>query len=600
MAEVIQDQGLGEASLDVLAYDPVLYSSPEHHEATQRSLLLLELLRDLLPHGLPEGLALLARDVSVTVQENVLSLKVRQAARDLMDELPQASSLVPPLPLTPWDLRAATARLGAFAAQCGVPLPGALAAGEDLHVPPDAGALLPRELPLDCLYPPLDVSPYRSWLAEAAGEAEQGAVLCVWWVAARAVGENLKVGALLELGGRLLSVAEDERREAGVDRTRCRELRGAFENMRRELENLPVPSLQRPCVIPRGARESLLGVARTALLDCSQAVQGYITVDQRTIDSVLWSLFDHLDMVVERGEAGADDPGLRLLVTFNALHALAHSPRAPGMRLPLTVEVAAQLSGVDPFWEWKRSQGSAGNAQALAEAFLLVGQTLYLAHLLESPEYGATCQRLMGQAAGHLFAVCRRLGIQLPCGQQLRELFGADDPQWGRASALTVEQLVALERQSAALMRLTITRPEAGAGAEVLDVPQVEDEPEVVPSLWPAHVLDARALLAGRGLTLLGGVPCPAHKAALEAALGVEVDWIGADEYQHGLHAASRVRTETGVVVLAVRWMGHAHNGLRDVAREKGVPCVMHPGGLSPSSIAYQIVQQVGRQLGAA
>ena len=599
MVEVTQDQGPGKTSLDVLAYDPVLYSSPEHHEATQRSLLLLELIRDLLPHGLPEGLALLARDVSVTVQENVLSLALRQAARDLMGELPQASSLVPPLPLTPWDLRAATARLGAFAAQCDVPLPGALAPGEALHVPPDAGALLPRELPLDCLYPPLEVGPYRSWLAEAAGEAEQGAVLCLWWVAARGVGENLKVGALLNLGGQLLAVAEDERREAGLDRARCRELRGAVETMRRELENLPVPSVQRPCVVPRGRREALLGIARTALLDCSQAVQGYVTVDQRTIDSVLWQLFDHLDTLVQRGEAEADDPGLQLLVTFNALHALARSPRAPGMRLPVTVEVAAQLSGLDPLWAWKRTQGSAGDAEALAEAFLLVGQLLYLAHLLESAEHGQACRRMMGQAAGHLFAVCRRLGVQLPCGQELQELFGADDSQWGRASALPLDALMALEGQMAALMRLPLTRPETEPEV-VAEGSQVEEERPAVTSLWPAHVLEARALLRGRGLTLLGGLPTASHKAALEDALGVDVDWIGADEYQHGLHAASRVRAETGVVVLAVRWMGHAHNGLREIAREKGVPCVMHPGGLSPSSIAYQIVQQVGRQLGAA
>lgn len=597
MAEATHVDTLGGAEL--LAYDPVMYGSPEQHRATQRSVL-LDLIRDLLPHGLPEDLAMLARDVSATVQENVLSLGIRQEARHLLARLPQGPPSAPPLPLTPCDLRAATARLGAFAAQCGVPLPGALAAGEDLHVPPDAGALLPRELPLDCLYPPLDLGPYRTWLAEAQGEAEQGAVLCLWWVAARGVGENLKVGALLNLGGQLLAVAQDERREAGLDRTRCRELRGAYENMRRELENLPVPSLQRPCVVPRGLRAPLLGVVRTALLDCSQAVQGYVTVDQRTIDSVLWQLFDHLDTVVQRGEVQADDPGLQLLVTFNALHALARSPRAPGMRLPVTVEAAAQLSGLDPFWEWKRTQGSAEDVEALAEAFLLVGQMLYLSHLLVSAEYGQVCRRLMGQAAGHLFAVCRRLGIQLPCGQELRDLFGADDPQWGRASALSIEQLLALQERSATLMRLPVTAPETAGAEDVVENPQEEEGPCAVPFQWPAHVLKARALLGGRGLTLLGGVPSAPHKASLEAALEVEVDWIGADEYQHGLHAASRVRTETGVVVLAVRWMGHAHNGLRDVAREKGVPCVMHPGGLSPSSIAYQIVQQVGRQLGAA
>ena len=55
---------------------------------------------------------------------------------------------------------------------------------------------------------------------------------------------------------------------------------------------------------------------------------------------------------------------------------------------------------------------------------------------------------------------------------------------------------------------------------------------------------------------------------------------------------------ETAVVILAIRWMAHAHNTLRDVARARGVPYVMHPGGLSPSSVAWQIGQQVSQQLG--
>lgn len=114
------------------------------------------------------------------------------------------------------------------------------------------------------------------------------------------------------------------------------------------------------------------------------------------------------------------------------------------------------------------------------------------------------------------------------------------------------------------------------------------------------HVQEARALLEGRSLTLIGGVPDPAHHQALVDSLGLaHLDWISAAEYDHGTHAHSRVTDQTAVVILAIRWMGHAHNTLRDVAKAKGVPYVMHPGGLNPSSVAWQILHQVSAQLTA-
>jgi len=75
------------------------------------------------------------------------------------------------------------------------------------------------------------------------------------------------------------------------------------------------------------------------------------------------------------------------------------------------------------------------------------------------------------------------------------------------------------------------------------------------------------------------------------------LDWIPVDAYAHGTHASSHIRPETALVIIAIRWIGHAHSTLRDTARQQGVPCVMHPGGLNPSSIAWQVTQQVSRQL---
>lgn len=115
----------------------------------------------------------------------------------------------------------------------------------------------------------------------------------------------------------------------------------------------------------------------------------------------------------------------------------------------------------------------------------------------------------------------------------------------------------------------------------------------------PPHLQDARAILQGRRLVLIGGVPDAAHHRAIMTSLGLaDLDWIAADEYAHGTHAHARLTDQTALVVIAIRWMGHAHSTLREVARAKGIPYVMHPGGLNPNSLAWQILQQTSRQLG--
>ncbi|KQR10912.1 hypothetical protein ASF71_20705 [Deinococcus sp. Leaf326] len=115
----------------------------------------------------------------------------------------------------------------------------------------------------------------------------------------------------------------------------------------------------------------------------------------------------------------------------------------------------------------------------------------------------------------------------------------------------------------------------------------------------PPHVQEVRGILQGRHIVLIGGVPDAAHRQAIMTSLGLaELDWIAADEYAHGTHAHARLTEQTALVVIAIRWMGHAHSALREVARAKGIPYVMHPGGLNPNSLAWQILQQTSRQLG--
>ncbi|GGR31783.1 hypothetical protein GCM10008957_48010 [Deinococcus ruber] len=118
------------------------------------------------------------------------------------------------------------------------------------------------------------------------------------------------------------------------------------------------------------------------------------------------------------------------------------------------------------------------------------------------------------------------------------------------------------------------------------------------PVLDTSDVHVARTLLHGAHVTLLGGHPTHGQRTALMDAFQLAtLDWIGVDEYTHGLHADSRIHPETALVILAVRWMAHAHHGLRDVAKRRAVPVMMHPGGLNPRSVAYQVVRQASEQL---
>lgn len=50
-------------------------------------------------------------------------------------------------------------------------------------------------------------------------------------------------------------------------------------------------------------------------------------------------------------------------------------------------------------------------------------------------------------------------------------------------------------------------------------------------------------------------------------------------------------------MIFALRWGEHAHGSLQEVARECGVPYLLHPAGLNPSQIAWQVVQQVSGAL---
>ncbi|WP_234009243.1 hypothetical protein [Deinococcus sp. NW-56] len=148
-----------------------------------------------------------------------------------------------------------------------------------------------------------------------------------------------------------------------------------------------------------------------------------------------------------------------------------------------------------------------------------------------------------------------------------------------------------------------LSRPQADAPggedhAHEAPRPVPLDPPPCAPD--PAHVQQARTLLQGRRVLLIGGQPDPVREAALTDALGLAgLDWVATDAYHNGLAAGVRIRPDTALVILAVRWIPHAHNLIRQEARSRGVPFVMLPGGLSVSNVAWHVTGQVSRQLSA-
>lgn len=112
-------------------------------------------------------------------------------------------------------------------------------------------------------------------------------------------------------------------------------------------------------------------------------------------------------------------------------------------------------------------------------------------------------------------------------------------------------------------------------------------------------VLKVRQALQGKTISMIGGIPYAKHWKALEEAFGVTLDWIDKDRYPHAEWASAHVQNgHTALVLIAIRWMGHAHSEIMEVARRENIPFVKLPGGLNPEQVAYHIIQQASIRLG--
>lgn len=448
-------------------------------------------------------------------------------------------------------------------------------------------------------------------LAQSALEGERNAALLLT-VNGRDRLENAPLIGVLDLTLVLLLTLERHHRACGTDDAVTSRLRHWHAELHAQLGQ---PDLPRARQFRRRPHTDLPGCTRDArrrLRALRAARQGPLSPGEALSRQTLWASLDHLDARLTQGLDPQADPDLNAHLILTTLLALTSVARAPGMSLPVLVETAVRIADLDPRWAWQATQPPEPGDGLLRHELDLSVQALTVASHLTGTPLDSRARTALRLAAGHLLATVRRAGLRLP-GQVFLETYLQP---FGPLQALPLspvrqQQLradLAELRRDAAAMQAPEPHPSPDREAEVA-AHAPESEPDVPPApaqdpapdlTEPPHVQAARALLRGRRVVLLGGVLSPSHRAALTRSLHLrELDWIGSDAYAHGTHARAHVTPDTALVILAVRWMAHAHNTLRDVAQDLQVPYVMHPGGLSPSSAAWQIMHQASRQLGA-
>jgi hypothetical protein len=115
----------------------------------------------------------------------------------------------------------------------------------------------------------------------------------------------------------------------------------------------------------------------------------------------------------------------------------------------------------------------------------------------------------------------------------------------------------------------------------------------------PEELRQARELLRGRSLVMIGGERRASAADALEHALGLrELIWIETREHQtHAVFEPVVARDDVVVVILAIRWSSHGFGEVKAFCDKYGKPLVRLPAGYSPNQVAYHLIRQVGDRL---
>lgn len=118
----------------------------------------------------------------------------------------------------------------------------------------------------------------------------------------------------------------------------------------------------------------------------------------------------------------------------------------------------------------------------------------------------------------------------------------------------------------------------------------------------PTPVERVAALLRGRTILVIGGIPRPEHQANLREAFDLaEVLWPTTQEANPRIDPLAPLiaRPEVALALLLIRFIRHnTHDGVTRLCRQYGKPLVKVPGGYNAEQIAPLVLEQRGDELG--
>jgi len=113
-------------------------------------------------------------------------------------------------------------------------------------------------------------------------------------------------------------------------------------------------------------------------------------------------------------------------------------------------------------------------------------------------------------------------------------------------------------------------------------------------------VLRVREALRGKCVVIVGGDERPEHRGAIERAFELsELRWVATRPHEsHSNIVPAIIRPDVDLVLLLIRWASHSYGDLRDQCASCDKPFIRLPAGYSPSTIAHEFMQQVGKRFG--
>lgn len=167
------------------------------------------------------------------------------------------------------------------------------------------------------------------------------------------------------------------------------------------------------------------------------------------------------------------------------------------------------------------------------------------------------------------------------------------------AVAAALEELADAEAEPPA----SCPRAAGALGEARTMVAQTETDEHPGVRQWSGRVAQARALLEGRGLVVIGGERRIDAIDRLTDAFGLDgVEWVELTE--HGTGASMRApiqRAGTALVLVLVKLTGHLHaEEARRHAKAAGKPLVLLKAGYNPERVAIAVLSQASGQLAGA